>query len=73
MRAEGAFNHNADCTYSPVPEQFRSCQEHVGETEFFLQNSVSQSPFALSFDMSQQCTIGAASGETYDKLERECK
>ena len=26
---------------------------YVGETEFFLQNSVSQSPFALSFDMSQ--------------------
>ena len=31
----------------------RSSQEHVGETEFFLQNSVSQNPFALSFDMSQ--------------------
>ena len=31
---------------------FCSCQEYVGETEFFLQNSVSQNLFALSFDMS---------------------
>ena len=36
-----------------ISERQRSCQEYVGETEFFLQNSVSQSLLALSFDMSQ--------------------
>ena len=34
--------------------KIRSCQEYVGETEFFLQNSVSQSLLALSFDMSRK-------------------
>ena len=32
------------CRPTSKPKNYRSCQEHVGETEFFLQNSVSQSP-----------------------------
>ena len=41
-------------------KHLRSCQEQVQETEFFLQNSVSQSPFALSFDMSQHLHLQSA-------------
>ena len=45
-------------------KRIRSYQEYVGETEFFLQNSVSKSLFALSFDMSQRIKFSSVALST---------
>ena len=45
-------------------KRIRSCQVYVQETEFFLQNSVSKSLFALSFDMSQRIKFSSVAVST---------